>query len=398
MGQEDQALELTRLARSNLWWRAAIKQSDDREIVIGIDSIDGSSSIDLAKSGDLVWIAGAPEAGKSWLALMLAKDTASRGGPVIYIDEEMSYRTWWERLALCDAIGYADAETLFDGRGIGYAQFEASPEIEEIEDLEEYERARDEELELYKTAIRGIVKEATDLGRPSLVIVDSATATGCPRDTGESITEWKSQYVDPFTRDGAAVVVVDHTIKSSWNGNRAPSMDAAVGTGDKAAQCDLMIGVTVGARGKWGRDRGGSSEISLIKDRHDTTRSPTGRVIAILERDDPDPDIDGDFPTLRLRRTMPGETLRTGNDEKGGDDRQADIDAVIEIVKASPDGITGDGIRRSTGLSDRRARSAIADASAVGSIRRSAGARSPWIIGDGATGDDERGDDAIPNE
>ncbi|UQS27568.1 AAA family ATPase [Amycolatopsis thermalba] len=143
----------------------------------------------LIYRGRINWVAGEPEAGKGWFALMVALQTMEDGWPVVYIDFDHTRMAILRRLLDMGA----DKETLL--KYFHYVKPGTS-----VSDKES--RSRFEEV----------------IGRidPALVIVDTATEAAVNEGLDlimnpNDVIAFKRRLLQPIIDFGAAVLVIDHT-------------------------------------------------------------------------------------------------------------------------------------------------------------------------------------------
>ena len=137
--------------------------------------------------GKLSAIYGLPSVGKSWVALLTAREVASTGGRVLWWDFEDKPATLKKR---CDALAF----TREDGRGnLRWAR----PSL-----------ADDDK------AMAQAVLWLQQGERPGLLIIDACESAGCPSD-GTDVVPWFTTHVEPFRVDGISVLLLDHIPKSS---------------------------------------------------------------------------------------------------------------------------------------------------------------------------------------
>lgn len=207
----------------------------------------------LLARGQRAWMIGHEASGKTWAALMCARQVLDDGGFVLLIDWESGPRRIRERARILgllqhagDRFWAADGSMLYrDG-----AEGKHSPRADHAAAL-----ARIQDLD-----------PMSEAGHPALVIIDSASPAGLERDTGSSVTSWLDAKVQPWVDAGATVIVIDHKAKIGGIG--------AAGSGDKLAQTDIAIEARAGPTGLWGRDRDGSTTLYITKDRDDVTGLP----------------------------------------------------------------------------------------------------------------------------
>lgn len=113
---------------------------------------------------------------------------------------------------------------------------------------------------------------------PGLIVLDTMTAAGCPRDTGDISAWWDRTIADTAwaAQDAeVSMLLLDHEPKS----NVSESKKAPVGSGDKVARSDLVLRLG----GEWcGPSWRGASFLTVIKDLEGITNVPHGRQMAVI--------------------------------------------------------------------------------------------------------------------
>ena len=244
----------------------------------------------LMARGQRCWIYGPPDSFKTWAALVCAAYVIAAGGTVVLLDWESGPRRIARRLASAGILEAAHS----DGRPL-----DESLLVLQVERLWQLEASL-----AYRELLERVATDPADPDAPpTLVIVDSASASGLERDTGAGINEWAAKCVNPFWKQGAAVIVIDHVARGRG------SAGGPVGTGDKGAQADIAYSAAAAADGGWGRERDGAMILSLAKDRDDLWP----KVSCSLEKPKPvaiitgrhETDSDDPVLVLRVRDTDP---------------------------------------------------------------------------------------------
>ena len=184
-------------------------------------------------------IYGEVSIGKSWLALMAAIQQLRAGARVIWWDAEDKPTTLARRLQLLKAtnlIGHYDLKW-------------ASGDL---------------------TASPGALSEALEFldggSGPGLVVIDSATAHGCPAD-GATVQPWMAANVKPWLAQGNTTLLMDHVPKQ-----KKDRPDGGVGSYQKLQ--DLQ-GAGLYVHGKpWNATEGGELTLTVHKDRHGQLPAP----------------------------------------------------------------------------------------------------------------------------
>jgi hypothetical protein len=192
-------------------------------------------------------VVGAPESGKSWIALHGCAQALKRGGSALYVDFEDTARGVVARLL---ALG-VEPDVL--GARLGY--------ISPNEPLGGV--ARDE---LFATI---------DRLRPDLIVLDGVNAAlnllGLDLSSNKDVTAWYQIVLRPLAVTGAAVLLVDHVTKQAEGRG-----SYAIGAQAKLATIDgTQIGVSVAQ--PFGRGKVGRLTLSVLKDKHGSVRELTER-------------------------------------------------------------------------------------------------------------------------
>jgi len=181
----------------------------------------------LAYPGRKVLLSGEPEAGKSWVALILCLLEIRAGRTAVYVDLEMGPREVVERLR---CLGATDAE------------LERLAYIEPTEPFTSAEVCAD-------------VLQLVANRKPSVAVIDSYTAIlelhGLNPDVGVDIERLNRLLIEPIRSHGAATVILDHltkNVESRWK--------YTIGSERKVGVCDVHLRlafVTPFGRGRTGR-------------------------------------------------------------------------------------------------------------------------------------------------
>jgi hypothetical protein len=190
----------------------------------------------LLYEGGLHSIAGAPDAGKTTLALFWAVKLLQEGRPVLFLDEEGGAEIVCEKLMALGASA-SDLESL------AYVPFPGRSWTDE--DVEE---------------LLGFTQEIS----PAMMLVDSSAAflarAGLDENSAPAVTSWWSRVLTPIARDiGSAVLVIDHDTKSSEVSRYAR------GSGAKLAALDVQLKVTMVT--PFTREQEGNLKVVITKDR-----------------------------------------------------------------------------------------------------------------------------------
>jgi KaiC/GvpD/RAD55 family RecA-like ATPase len=175
---------------------------------------------------------GEPEAGKGWLALAAAVDCIRAGSRVLYVDYEDTAANVVARLR---ALGASGADII---------------------DWFSYVRA-DEPL-TYDDRERLLALE------PVFVVIDGLTEAfaveGLDMANNQDAAELYKRLARPFTKAGAAVLLIDHVVKDRENRGRY-----AIGAQHKLAGVDVAYRLDVAQ--PFGREREGLVKVTVTKDR-----------------------------------------------------------------------------------------------------------------------------------
>lgn len=191
---------------------------------------DGRS---LLYEGRIHQLSAEPEAGKGWLACKASAECLRAGGSVAYFDFEA---TPGEIVNRHQALGVSDAQIL-----------------ERLIYVHPYEPVSSAP-ELFDDVLRR---------EPALVIFDGITEVLTLHGLGydnEDIARYLELFPRPAVRTGAAVLVIDHEVKSKENRGRF-----AIGGQHKLAGVDVALKLEVVE--PFGRGRSGSVRVRVTKDR-----------------------------------------------------------------------------------------------------------------------------------
>lgn len=190
----------------------------------------------LLYEGGLHSIAGAPDCGKTTLALFWAVKLLREGRTVVFLDEEGGEDIVVEKM---QALGVSHEELEF----MTYVPFPGrSWDDDDIGELMSFS------------------KEIN----PAMFLVDSSAAflarAGLDENSAPAVTSWWSKVLTPIARDlGAAVLVIDHDTKGTEVSRYAR------GSGAKLAALDVQIKVTMVE--PFTREQEGNLKVVITKDR-----------------------------------------------------------------------------------------------------------------------------------
>lgn len=197
-----------------------------------------TDGVHLFYAGQVNWLFGDPESGKSWLCLACVVEALNAGRRVLIIDLDHNGAPATVRRLL--DMGAPD-ERLRDPDRFRYCEPEDHAELcRVIEDCKAW--------------------------RPAVAIVDSVgellPLTGASSNSPDDFTTAHSNVLKPLARAGAAVIAVDHLAKGADS--------RAVGPTGSAAKRRAIGGVSLRMKVKtpFTPGRGGSAVLVINKDRH----------------------------------------------------------------------------------------------------------------------------------
>ena len=174
---------------------------------------------------------GEPSSCKSFVALMMAIQRLRAGRRVIWWDNEDRATTVARRLQLLRATDLIGCPELAFRTG----------------DMQDSQTAMFEALDFL----------ARGTG-PGMVVVDSATAFGCPKD-GADVAPWMKTHIKPWINEGHSTTQLDHVPKQ-----RKDRPMGAVGSFEKLSD---IRGAALYIHGKgWNQQQGGAVHLTVHKD------------------------------------------------------------------------------------------------------------------------------------
>ena len=212
--------------------------------------LETESGNPLIYSGKVTGVYSEPSIGKSFLMVRLIEETILKGGRALVLDYEDRAKTIEER---AKTVGLD-----FDTYGPDVAYFN--------EGLIESARGVD-------TSIAWL--EDSPNPENNVVIIDTATATGCPAD-GADVLPWYARFVHPWRNKGWAVVILDHVPKRRKDRPRGP-----IGSFNKLAQITgaaLLIDGT-----PWTKKQSGRVFVYNEKDRPSDLAAGMGHCVAAID-------------------------------------------------------------------------------------------------------------------
>ena len=204
----------------------------------------------LIYAGKVMAIYSEPGIGKSFLMVRLIQETILRGGRVLYLDYEDKSKTLEQRAKTVglDLATYGDDVAYFNNGLV-----EAPGGVESAM----------------------VWLDGAPNPENNVVIIDTATAAGCPAD-GADILPWYRQFVHPWAARKWAVEVLDHLPKRRKDRPRGP-----IGSFNKLAQIDgaaLMLDGT-----PWTKRQSGRVYVYNEKDRPSDLAAGIGHCVAALD-------------------------------------------------------------------------------------------------------------------
>ncbi|MEV8510842.1 hypothetical protein [Dactylosporangium sp. NPDC051484] len=270
-------------------------------------------------------IAGEPESGKTWFALMIVVQVLKKGHRVTYVDFEDDARTVVGRLL---DLGLIKERLRRDSDQFRYIRPEAAPGEDDITAAITFGGGT-ADLVVYD----GFTEGAALLG---------LDVTG--GDGQAAVAKFRRTVIRPALTAGAATLITDHVVKSSDSRNRY-----ALGAQHKLAGltgAQFMIEVEK----TWGRGRKGRSKIYITKDRNAALREAS--------QPDPRPNFDhfGDLvgnaedPEMGITVVLFAPRSEQEGIEKAVAEGQPDpklapaVDRVIEVLQGSEEPLSGNRV------------------------------------------------------
>ena len=191
-------------------------------------------------------VAGEPESGKTWFALLIVKDLLQRGMRVVYVDFEDDESTVVGRLLDLGIL----PQRLNPGQ-FRYARPEGRPQPGDLVELMMFPR-----------------------GFADLVVYDGwtegAALLGQDVMSQDDIAKWRLALVRPALKRGVATLVTDHVVKDKENRGRY-----GIGAQHKLAGLTGVM-FLMEVTSTWGRGSKGRSRVLVSKDRNGGLR-PHGK-------------------------------------------------------------------------------------------------------------------------
>jgi hypothetical protein len=275
----------------------------------------------LFYAGQVNWVFGDPEAGKSWLCSACAVEALKAGRRVLVID--------------LDHNGAPATVHRLIALGAPKAALRNS-------DLFRYCEPDD------RAELRQVVDDAM-LWRPAVAIVDSIGELlpmyGSSSNSADEFTTVHSNVLKPLAKSGAAVLAVDHLAKNADS--------RAVGPGGTAAKRRAIGGVSIRVKVKqpFTPGHGGSATLVVNKDRHGGLRAhcPVG---------DREP-VAGTFRLLAFNDGILEWAIYPSADGERNDDEAAPAEDIAAIAALDPPPETVDDARDRLSWRKQRAANAL---------------------------------------
>jgi AAA domain len=275
----------------------------------------------LFYAGQVNWVFGDPESGKSWLctACLVEALHAGRSGLWIDLDHNGDEATVARLLDLG-----APESALRDPAKFRYCEPEDRAEL------------------------RQVIDDAA-VWRPAVVIVDSVGELlpmyGSSSNSADEFTTVHSNVLKPLAKAGAAVLAVDHLAKSADS--------RAVGPGGTAAKRRAIGGVSIRVKVKqpFTPGHGGSATLVVNKDRHGGLRAhcPVG---------DREP-VAGTFKLLAFNDGVLEWAIYPPTDGERNDDEAAPAEDVAALAALDPPAENVEDARQRLGWRKQRAANAL---------------------------------------
>lgn len=242
--EENAREEAERLGGRNTWAAEDINDILDgnREPVVA-ELGHRTDGVPILYRGKEHGVAGEPESGKTWFALMIVAQVLKKGGRVTYVDFEDDARTVVGRLL---DLGVLASRLRPDAGQFRYVRPEVAPKPGDIDAALTFPGGP-ADLAIYD----GFTEGAALLG---------LDVTG--GDGQAAVAKFRRAIIRPALTANAATLITDHVVKSSEGRNRY-----AIGAQHKlAGLTGAMFMIEV--EKTWGRGRKGRSKIWVTKDRN----------------------------------------------------------------------------------------------------------------------------------
>jgi hypothetical protein len=274
------------------------------------DFLERSDGAAIGYRGQLHWVQGEPESGKSWLAILACLRAVMDGERAAYVDYETSAVRFLLRLQALGASWDAVIERMTYVQPVG--------------------SVRDQAESL----------AALFAGR-AVVAVDACTAAmtaeGLNPDKAMEVDEWLDRLPRIAVREGAATFVVDHVVKSRDDRGRW-----ATGSGHKLAASDVAFSLSAVHLEPFGVGLRGRSWVHVAKDRDGGIRAladPKHGTVADIV-------LDATESPVRLTLEPPS----------GAPVKESNADRIWALLPAAPETITADVIAEAVGITEKSVR------------------------------------------
>ncbi len=268
-------------------------------------------------------IAGEPESGKTWFALMIVAQELKRGRRVAYVDFEDDAGTVVGRLL---ALGVLKERLRAPAGQFKYIRPETKPNATDIGDAVMFG-----EVPADVVVYDGITEGATLLG---------LDVTG--GDGQHAVAEFRSKLIRPALSAGSAVLTTDHVVKSRESRGRY-----AIGAQHKLAGLTGAM-FLVEVVDTWGRGRRGRSRILVSKDRNGHLRAnalPTkepnlsyfGDLVGNAENEEGLIDVNFYAPSER-------DEMEGGDEGQPAEKYRKFVDPILKAIDASPGPVSTNGV------------------------------------------------------
>lgn len=201
------------------------------------DFLARSDGLNLLYAGKMHVFQAEPSTGKTWLALEAVKEILDVGGACLYLDWEDSARGILGRLLALGADPAAVAERFQYAQPVG----------------------------AFTTTERVVVEEILARLNPDLIVIDGVAEAlardGLSEDKAADVVAWGEKLPRWLSRTGAAVLMLDHVVKSKEDQGRwARGSGAKLGMIDGAAY-------SLRTSGGFSRKKAGGMRVVIAKDR-----------------------------------------------------------------------------------------------------------------------------------
>ena len=276
--------------------------ADVERIPAALERNDGET---LLYEGLANTIFGEPSSCKSFIGLMAVIQRLQAGRRVIWRDNEDTAKSLASRLQVLKATNLIGCPDLAFVTG---------------------------DMHLSETAMAGALAFLDfDAYGPGLVVIDSATSFGCPKD-GADVAPWVKAHIKPWIEAGHTTLLIDHVPKQ-----RKDRPAGAVGSFEKLSD---IRGAALYVHGTgWNRHQGGAVHLTIHKDGHGQLPAPKFSVAATVSATWNGPVLDW--------------TIDLPNAKDEAEDLQMELMDAIE--EAGPSGVKGSRAIRDL-LKGKRAR------------------------------------------